>query len=238
MLRRLGMLMAMSFMALTAVAAPAIADYREARVSYEARPAKQRLEIALALIATGDFEAIAPRGFSQYLYRAIVNFQKREGFRPDGVLGRGELQQLQRSAEGFYEQLGNRFYTHPVTEARLLVPRKLFDAEKPTDEGVLFTRKDGMLSLIFLSFRDSDRSFDTLWRTLSSGDADKRVIYKRRFNSHFVVTGTFNQRKFYSWMARTGGSTTGFTISWGEPMDAMGRKLSVLLANAYLAEAR
>jgi hypothetical protein len=39
-------------------------------------------------------------------------------------------------------------------------------------------------------------------------------------------------------MARTGGSTTGFTVSWSDEWEETGRKVSVLLANAYLADPR
>jgi hypothetical protein len=116
------------------------------------------------------------------------------------------------------------------------VPRKLFDSERKTPDGMLFERGDGMLSLSFVSFPESTRSFEELYDTLSAGSADRRIIYKRRFATHFVATGFFTGRKFYTWMARTGGSTTGFTVSWSDAWEEMGRKLSVLLANAYRAD--
>lgn len=212
---------------------PAAADFREARASFESMSTKQQMEIASALIASGDFEGLAEHGFTRVLYRAILDFERREGFRADGVLGRSERQRLADVADRFYARLGNKYYTHPETGARLLVPRRLFDAEKRTPEGLLFTREDGMLSLIFLSFRDEDKSFADLWRTLTSGTEGRRITYKRRFASHFVATGFFTGRKFYTWMARTGGSTTGFSVSWADPWEKMGRKISVLLANAF-----
>ena len=212
---------------------PAAADFREARARFESFSPRQQMEIATALIASGDFEGLAEHGFTRVLYRAILGFERREGFRADGVLSRSERQRLAAVAERFYGRLGNTYYTHPDTGARLLVPRRLFDAEKRTPEGLLFTRNDGMLSLIFLSFRDRETSFDELWRTLTSETDGRRITYKRRFASHFVATGFFTGRKFYTWMARTGGSTTGFSVSWGEPWEEMGRKISVLLANAF-----
>ena len=216
--------------------ATAQADYREARQHYEALSEKQRTAIALALIASGDFEGLAEHGFTRRLYRAIVAFERREGFRADGVLHGRERDRLTAVADRFYARLGNRFYTHPDTGARLLVPRGLFDAEKKTAEGIVFSRKDGMLSLIFLSFPAEEKGFAELWRTLSADTNGKRVTYKRRFDSHFVATGFFQGRKFYTWMARTGGSSTGFTVSWVAPWEETGRKVSTLLANAFLAE--
>ena len=214
-------------------AAPAAADFREARQSFEGLSTEQQMKIASALIASGDFEGLAEHGFTRVLYRAILDFERREGFRADGVLGQAERQRLEQVADRFYGRLGNRYYTHPDTGARLLVPRRLFDAEKRTPEGLLFTRKDGMLSLIFLSFGARDKSFADLWRTLTSETEGRRITYKRRFQTHFVATGFFTGRKFYTWMARTGGSTTGFSVSWADPWEDMGRKVSVLLANAF-----
>lgn len=217
-------------------ALPARADYPEARDRFEAMAPEAQTAVALALIASGDFEGLSEHGFTRFLYRAILRFERREGFNADGVLDGEERRRLKEIAESFYARLGSRYYAHPVTGARLLVPRRLFDAERRTPDGILFTRGDGMLSLVFLSFSARERSYDELWRTLSAEGEGKRVIYKRRFATHFVATGVFNGGKFYTWMTRTGRSTTGFTLSWGAPWEDMGRKLSTFLANAYGAE--
>ncbi len=60
-----------------------------------------------------------------------------------------------------------------------------------------------MLSLSFVSFPAQKKSFDELYATLASYTAEKRIIYKRRFDTHFVATGLFTGRKFYTWMAKT-----------------------------------
>ena len=220
---------------LSALAGPARADFATARERFVAFSEEQQTAITLALIATGDFEALAEHGYTHYLHDAILRFQRREGYNPDGILEGDEIARLKALAEHFYERLGNRYYTHQVTGAKLLVPRKLFDSERETPDGMLFERGDGMLSLSFVSFPDNEKSFEDLYETLSSATPDRRIIYKRRFASHFVATGFFTGRKFYTWMARTGQSTTGFTVSWSDQWDEMGRKVSVLLANAYLA---
>jgi hypothetical protein len=226
----------LALLSLAALMGPAHADYDLARQRFTAFPEEEQTRITLALIATGDFEALAEHGFTRFLYDAIRRFERREGYTADGVLEGDEIRRLEALSERFYERLGNRYYTHAVTGARLLVPRKLFDSERPTADGMLFERQDGMLSLSFVSFPDSARSFDDLYHTLSSDSPDRRIIYRRRFASHFVATGFFTGRKFYTWMARTGGSTTGFTVSWSDQWEEMGRKVSVLLANAYRAD--
>jgi hypothetical protein len=217
---------------------PALADYASGKQRFDAFSPGQQTAITLALIATGDFEGLAEHGYTRLLYKAVRQFESREGYRVDGVLEEDEIARLTALAERFYDRLGNRYYNHPRTGARLLVPRRLFDREQSTQDGMLFSRQDGMLSLSFVSFPESLKSFGELYATLSANSEDRRVIYKRRFATHFVATGFFTGRKFYTWMARTGGSTTGFTVSWSDEWEEMGRKVSVLLANAYLADPR
>lgn len=223
---------------LFAATAPASADYRDSQAQFESLPPNRQTAITLALIATGDFEGLAEFGFTQLLYRAVLQFEKREGFEPDGILNGEELAILDEHAEGFYARLGNRTYTHPETGVKLLVPRALFDREKETADGYLFTRADSMFSLSFVSFAEENKSFDELWRTLTADAPDRTITYKRRFDTHFVATGLFAGHKFYSWMERRGSNTTGFTVSWGAPWEETGRKISVLLANAFLMQSR
>lgn len=223
---------------LLATAAPARADYREARATFDELQPAEQATVVLGLIASGDFEGIAVRGFSVGLYDAIRSFEEHEGYAGDGVLELEQLQQLSELADDFDRQIGARYYDHPRTDARLLVPRRLFDDEKQTPEGLLFTRRDGMLSLVFLSFPESVKRYETLWETLSAPSGGKRIVYQRRFDSRFVVTGTFHRSKFYTMMARDGQRTTGFTFSWGAPYDQLGRKVSTFLANAWVAELR
>lgn len=231
MLRRL----ILSCILLTCLATPGLADYAGARARFNALPSDVQSSITAALIATGDFEGLAEHGFTRVLYEAVLGFERREGYSADGILERDEMLRLKALAEHFYDRLGNRYYTHAVTGAKLLVPRKLFDKEEKTEDGVLFSRTDGMMSLSFVSFPAELKSFGELYDTLSTNTADRRVIYKRRFPTHFVATGFFTGRKFYTWMARTGNSTTGFTVSWSDQWEEMGRKVSVLLANAFLS---
>jgi hypothetical protein len=133
---------------------PALADYASGKAHFNRMTPEQQTAITLALIATGDFESLAEFGYSRYLYQAIRRFEKREGYPADGVLEDDEIARLKALAENYYGKLGNRYYTHPETGARLLVPRKLFDEERDTEDGMLFTRADGMLSLSFVSFPD------------------------------------------------------------------------------------
>jgi hypothetical protein len=183
------------------------ADYAAGKVRFDRFSSEQQTALTLALIAVGDLEGLAEHGFTRRFYDAVRRFERREGYPADGVLDLDEIGYLTGLAERFYERLGNSYYAHPRTGAKLLVLRNLFDSERSTEEGMLFDRGDGMLSLSFVSFPQEQKSFDALYRTLTASTPDRRVIYQRRFPTHFVATGFFT-----------------------------GRKLSVLLANAFLAD--
>ena len=224
--------------ALLLMSLPARADFRGARDSFDSLSQPDQAKVVLALIASGDFEAVARYGFSTGVYRALREFERREGYPDDGVLDDEQVQRLAEVATRFQREIGARQYRHPASGLGLLVPRGLFDAEMRTPEGLLFTRHDGELALQFTAFSASDMSYDQLWRRLSEETGDRRIIYERRFDSRFVVTGNSRHRKFYTMMVRRGGYTTGFTFSWGESKDKLGRKVSTFLANAFAAEQR
>ena len=223
-------------MTILASATPARADFDSARRSFNQFSDELQTSVTLALIATGDFDGLIDFGFTRRFYNSVRSFERREGLRPDGVLEQQEMRRLKDVADAFYAKLGNSYYTHPVTGAKLLVPRQMFDREEKTGEGLVFSREDQNLSLSFVSFPETERGFNELYATLTANTAERDVIYKRKLKSYFVATGTFKGRKFYTWMSKTGSSLTGFTVSWSNAWDDTGRKISSLLANSFLAE--
>ena len=228
-------LVVLATLAMALAASPARADYASAKRVFETLSGETQTAITLALIATGDFDGVIDFGFTRRFYKSIVSFERGENLDPDGILNDRELRRLETIANAFYQTLGNAYYTHPVSGAKLLVPRSLFDTEESTAEGIIFSRSDQKLSLSFVAFPLAQKSFGELYATLTAGTADRKVGYKRRFKSHFVATGTFRGRKFYTWINRLPDSSTGFTISWSADWDETGRKISALLANSFLA---
>jgi hypothetical protein len=215
---------------------PVAADYSSAKGHFDRLSARQQVDLALDLIATGDFDGLLDFGFTRRLYAATRKFEQREGLTVDGILQDPELKRLREKAEAFYADLGATYYSHPAAASKLLVPRKLFDHEKRDRGGILFTRDDRNLSLSYIAFPSSQRTFEQLYATMTANTRDRMVTYRRRFKSHFVVTGSFEGHKFYTWIHRLESGPAGFTVSWGEPWDDMGHKLSALLANTFQAQ--
>lgn len=211
------------------------ADYASARQAFDELPIQQQTSIGLALVATGDFEGLIEFGFSPRLYRSLIAFEREHGFAANGILDSEERQALTAASSRFFSEIGSGYDEHPGSGARLLVPHKLFDSRKATEGGFLYERRDGAMSLSFVAFPEATKSYDTLYAAMSRGGGDRDVIYTRKFKRYFVVTGMFNGRKFYSWMSRGKSYTSGFTYSWNDASDEMGRKISTLLANSFVA---
>jgi serine protease Do len=223
-----------AFLLLACLASPGLADYGSAKSRFAKMNGEQQTAVTLALIATGDFDGLVDFGFTRRLYNAIRRFERREGLRADGVLDRDELRLLARTAEAFYGELGSKYYAHPSGFSRLLVPRRLFDREQKVADGIVFTRDDRHLSLDYVAVPRAEKSFASLFASMTRSTAARDVSYARLFKNHFVVTGKFKGRKFYSWFNRYPKATVGFTVSWSESWDSTGRKVSSFLANSFL----
>ena len=66
--------------------------------------------------------------------------------------------------------------------------------------------------------------------------SQRQIEYKIIHDNFFVVSGVHKGRNFYTWMSATRASSTGFTLSWSPVWATTGKKISILLANSYVAE--
>ncbi len=214
---------------------PACADYDRAKQHFDSLDADSRISITLGLIATGDYVGLLDFGFTKRYYNSVLAFERRENLTVDGSLETWELARLNLIANPFYGALGIRYYTHPVAGSKLLVPRLAFDTEQQTEYGIAFERKDRGLSLSFVAYAESEKSFNELYDSLTQETAQRIVAYRRLRDNYFVASGTFKGRYFYTWMSAIPGGTTGFTVSWSNEWADTGSKISVLLANSFIA---
>ena len=221
-------------LALGGFATSARADYESARGHFESLSTDDKIEIMLGLVGTGDFTGLIEFGFTKRFYKSVLAFEMRRGLRADGILDGRELQVLKQDTAPFYGNIGTEWVDHPFAGSRLLVPLALFDEQTKTENGIAYERRDENLSLSFLGYPDSEKSFGALYEKLSSESNRRTVLYKRLKTDYFVVNGTYRGRSFYTWISRVPGGSTGFTLAWSSSWDAMGSKLSILLANAFI----
>jgi serine protease Do len=216
-----------------AAAGSAHADYESARREFEKYDMQRQAKIFLGLIATGDFEGLSVFGFTKRMYSGVVAFQKREGLKANGKLSDTEIDLLVRRYQSFSTEYGIQTVRNPVSGAEALVPRALFDTESPTANGLDLERNDKKMSISFITYEDSDRSFRTLYDRFTRTSSDRFVEYKTIRPEYFVVSGLEDARHFYVFMSATPTSSTGFVVSWQSNSLVLGRKVSVLMANSF-----
>ena len=215
------------------IAQPAHADYSSAKRRFDSLPSDERISITLGLIATGDFNGLLDFGFTKRFYNAVRAFERREELKPDGELESWESARLHAKANEFYAPLGVISVAHPISGSKILLPRTLFDTEERTGHGFAYERRDKNLSLSFVAYSLSEKSFSEIYMTLASDTDRRKVAYKRLRTGYFVANGTFNERNFYTWMSVVPGGSSGFTLSWSNSWETMGSKLAILLANGF-----
>jgi serine protease Do len=234
--RRALLLVAAIALPLCGVATPVSAAYEVAKARFDRLDNDTKISIGISLIATGDFDGLLDFGFTKRFYKALTAFQAREGFVPDGELSASELARLKQRAAAFYTSLGLRYYTHPSVPSKVLVPRSMFDTERPTPRGFAFERNDASLSMSFVAYPASEKTFTQLYDSLTQPTPRRKVIYKKLRSNYFVANGVYRGRYYYTWMSDVGSGTTGFTITWSPAVGALGSRLAILLANSFVSD--
>lgn len=221
------------FSIFVAAARPAQADYESARQEFERLDLQRQAKIILGLISTGDFEGLGIFGYTKRMYNGVLSFQKREGLKADGKLSENEIDLLVKRYQSFANEYGIATVRNPVSGAEALVPRALFDAEQPTATGLDLDRNDKKLAISFITYAESDRSFQALFDRFTRVTSDRFVEYKTIRPEYFVVSGNEDGRQFYVYMASTPSSSTGFVVTWQKNSLVIGRRISVLMANSF-----
>lgn len=214
----------------------ALADYQQAKNYFDAQDTDTKISITLGLIGTGDFDGLLDYGFTKRLFKAVNSFKVREGLTTDGILRNSEIDLLSTRATPFFGALGLQYYSHPITGSKLFVPRSVFDLETTNSHGLAFERNDSNLSLSFDAYASSEKTFLELYNSVTRVHSQRQVEYKIIRNNFFVVNGIHRGRHFYTWMSATRASSTGFTLSWSPVWATTGKKISIFLANSYIAE--
>lgn len=210
------------------------ADYPQAKRYFERLSSSDQAQIILGLIGTGDFVGLIDFGFTKRLYRSILAFEQRSGTLADGMMTPTELSRLDKDAGRFYVEIGADWVRLPASGSELLVPQRLFDSQTSTENGLDFERSDRNLSLSFFAYPSGEKTFEALYAKMSAPSDRRQVTYNRLKPGYFVVSGTYRGRSFYTWVSRVEGGSSGFTLAWSSSWEAMGSKLSILLANSFM----
>jgi peptidoglycan hydrolase-like protein with peptidoglycan-binding domain len=195
MLRSIVVAIALAFAWVSA----ALSDYTSASQQFYKLSEEERINTALWLIATGDFNGVFRGEYTPRFHAAVEAFQTREGLAPTGVLLPDQQARLKTRAEAFLVPLGLQRFELSSGGASLYVPRALFDSETRTKSGYAFERNDSSLSLLFEAI--SDQTFERLYQRFTESRGSRSVSYRVLQPSYFVSAGSFKGRYFYTWFS-------------------------------------
>ncbi|WP_420333400.1 trypsin-like peptidase domain-containing protein [Roseibium sp.] len=210
----------------------ALANYSQSKHWFYSQSYEDRIAVQLLLIFTGDYVAIVDATFGKRTYEALLNYQYRKGFQPDGVLDDQEFGQLMADGGSVMEKVGFEFRDEPKTGVTLGIPENLFSAIEPTKRGMRWTAKDQLIELETLRIPHYDTGYRQLFERLSRENRNRSVEYKLYRNDYFIVSGTTRDKDFYLRAFRTERDTRGFSLSWNTEISALMDRVAVAMSNS------
>ena len=203
----------------------------QAQAAFDRMPARDRNEIFLELMATGDFNAMASNDFGGRLYDATASFQAKQGIDPTGVLTPETQQALSAVGGRIFNSWGFEFLDHPFASASIVVPGRFGLSRSPTQHGFALENRKRTMSVDFSFFPDSEATlgsvFDNLTRTASGRRIDMKVIRP----TFLAVAGAVDKTSSYSRYIVVRGGVAGFTVSWNTDAFPNGSRVAVVMAN-------
>ncbi len=203
----------------------------QARAAFDDLPARDRNEIFLELMATGDFNAMASSEFGGRLYDATASFQAKHGIELSGVLTPETRQSLSAVGGRVFNSWGFEFLDHPTAPASIVVPGRFGLTRSPTQHGFALENRNHTMSVDFSFFADNEATlssvFDNLTRAASGHRLDMTVIRP----TFLAVAGGTDKTSSYSRFIVVKGGIAGFTLSWSNDAFPNGVRVAVVMAN-------
>ncbi len=233
-------LVLVSMLALAGLAAPGAqaldrAQYQAAERVFYGYADRQRYELPLLLIAAGHFNAMSTGAFGPRLFRSIQSYQSALGAPTTGWLTTDQYLRLRVAGYGAMSAWGMAEIVHPLTDAKLFVPRKLVPQQRTTANGYAFESYDRSISVDFSFFTPSERSLEDVYARLTSPAGGRRVDYKVLRPAFMAVAGGVGDRAFYAKYQVARGGIVGFTTTWDPQKIERGDRIPNLMANLFFA---
>ena len=214
-------------------AAPALDPAQAAsKLAYERLDEAERKAIQNDLIWTGDFNGVAGGEFGKRTYDAMLAFERRSQGVSDGILTPPERAALTRAAD--QARLAIRFapITDQSTGIRIGLPAALLPARVAVENGVVYRRPDGAVTLQLTSM-PAAQAFDDLFERLRQDGPGRKVTYRLKRPDWFVISGEEGGRRFYTRLAQGPAAIRGYTFRYPVDQAAALDRIMVAIANSF-----
>lgn len=183
------------------------------------------------LMLLGHYNALADSTFGNFTYRALQAFQSSLGETTTGVLTQRQQGLLEDAASSLYNELGFDIVEDARGRMTMLLPQRLLPSVSETRRGTAYTSEDGSIRLETIRKPFSEESYESLYRTLSASNATRRVSYHTLNSDKFVVSGSRDDKLFYTLINNTPGESAGFSIEWHRTRKDVGAMVATFMAS-------
>lgn len=203
----------------------------QAQAVFDGLPARDRNEVFLELMATGDFNAMASNDFSGRLYDATGSFQADHDIAPTGVLTPETRRALSVVGGRIFNSWGFEFLDHPFAPASVVVPGSFGLSRSPTRNGFALENRKRTISIDFSFFADGEMTLSAVLDNLTRPAADRHVDMKVIRPTFLAVASGTDTLSSYSRYIVVRGGISGFTLSWNRNAFPNASRLAVVMAN-------
>ena len=222
--------------------APSWADIATSSQWFASLSDKERFTLQVDLVLVGTYDRLIDGVFGQGTFDAIVGYQKRSGFSPDGVLNDVERKALKRKADATWSQLGIEEVKDDEAGLTIFLPLNLMTKTEslgsfmPDDlsamAGNAYGAPDDQIGILTFRFAQSDVSFETLYAVMREPKKGFQPTYSAIKGDVFTVSGTDGGTgSFYARFYDNGADSSGYLLVWAERYNSVGGIIASLTAS-------
>jgi S1-C subfamily serine protease len=214
-------------------AQPRSPGYVEAETAFESTfNIEQRLIFQVLMTAAGYWNAVPNENFSQRLFRAVQRFQSENGFAPDGIGDKAQLDRLFAVAGPMLDLWGFRKVSHPSRRVVVWIPFGLALRAVRNEFGLSYTDPKNRVRIDFTTVPNIGiaRNYAAILDMLTQERA--KVHYKVMKDGWYVVSATTpDSIDHYLRYHQDGTHVTGFTLSWNNANgNVSGERIAILMS--------
>ena len=202
------------------------------KVAYDRLDEAERKAIQNDLIWTGDFNGVAGGEFGKRTYDAMLAFERRTQGLADGIPTPPERNALKRDSDAARAALRFAAITDQSTGIRIGLPQALLTQRVAVDNGAVYRRADGAVSLQ-LSKLPPAQAFADLFEQMKQDAPGRKVTYRLQRPDWFVVSGEEGTRKFYTRLANGPDGVRGYTFRYPIDQSATLDRIMIAIANTF-----
>lgn len=212
------------------------ANYNIADKEFKKFPLDLRVSIQVLLTGSGYWNAIPNENFSKRLFRAIIHFQRDNGFVQTGYLAPAEIKTLINTAEPYFKVWDFKQEYHPSRNRYIVIPEGILNTKLITNNGGVQFSNDSINSYIkfeYLQDLPLDEVFQITQDVLNSEGA--KIHYKALKNNFFVLSATSRSGiDMYYRYHQDGNGILGFAFHWdNSKFDIKGDRVATIVSSSF-----